>query len=150
MIRSMFLPSVSSMRIRLLPLVVICPFITGAPFKIHMAVFIAIVNTPSVNREAVFCCPYRCEECSVMDVVVLVGQLVGCLFIGNVGELVLEHLELGIDAFSCPSQNHVACCVEVLRQFSETIKVSECSVMYSLQVAESSLQAVVWVGLQSV
>ena len=66
-----------------------------------------------------------------MDIVVLVGQLVGRLC-KACGELVLEHLKLCIHAFACSSQNHVACGIEVLQQFSETIKVTECSVVDSL------------------
>ena len=73
-----------------------------------------------------------------MDVVILVCQLVGCL--SKTGsKLILQHLEFRIDALACASKNEVACSIEVLQQFSESCKISECSVMYSLQVTEPSL-----------
>ena len=84
-----------------------------------------------------------------MDVVILVCQLVGCL--SKTGsKLILQHLEFCIDALACASQYEIACCIEVLQQFSKSCKITECSVMYSLQVAEPSLQTVLWVGFHTV
>ena len=83
------------------------------------------------------------------QVVAFLGHLVGGLCEAG-GKLALQHLYLGVDALACATDDEVASGVEVLQKLAKALERTEERMCDTLKIAQSPLEGVVGVGLETV